>query len=225
MPRTFRLTPFSTPVAAFNDSYVTDINTTLTVASPGVQANDISADGGTFTSVLVSSPPHGTVTLNADGSFTYTPKSGFVGTDQFTYEDLEGTLTSNVATVTIQVNPKTWVVTNTNDSGPGSLRQAILNANLSNSAPPDTIKFNIPGTGPFLISPLSALPTITHPTIIDGYTEPGASVNTLAQGENAVILIRLDGLSSGFSEWARRSRLGEAPWRGSRSRTSMLESS
>jgi len=192
------LTPFSTPIAAFNDSYLTDINTTLTVPSPGVQANDISANGGAFTSALVSGPSHGSVTLNANGSFTYVPTAAFVGTDQFTYQDIEGAKRSNVATVTIQVNPKTFVVTNTNDSGPGSLRQAILNADLSNSAPPDTIEFAIPGVGPFLVSPLSALPAITHPTIIDGYTQPGASVNTLTEGDNAMILIRLDGASAGF---------------------------
>jgi hypothetical protein len=190
---------FSTPIAAFNDSYVTDINTTLSIAAPGVQTNDISSVGGTFTSAVVANPAHGTVVLNANGAFTYTPNTGFTGTDQFTYHDVAGTLVSNVATVTIQVNPKTWIVTNTNDSGPGSLRQAILNANLSNSAPPDTIQFDIPGTGPFEISPGSALPTITHPTIINGYTQPGASVNTLAQGDNAVILIRLDGLFAGFT--------------------------
>ncbi len=192
------LTPFSTPIAAFDDNYLTDINTTLTIAAPGVQTNDISADGGAFTSVLVAGASHGTVTLGADGSFTYTPATGFVGTDHFTYQDEEGALESNVATVTIQVNPKTWFVTNTNDSGPGSLRQAMLNANLSNSAPPDTIKFKIPGTGPFLIAPLSALPTITHPTIIDGYTQAGSSANTLAQGDNAVIMIQINGLSAGF---------------------------
>src|SRR5262249_12738692 len=107
-------------------------------------------------------------------------------------------------TVTIQVRPKTLVVTNTNDSGPGSLRQAILDANESNSAPPDTIEFAIsgpiPGTGYFEISPLSALPTITHPTIIDGYSQAGAVTNSALQGDNAIILIRLDGLFSGFSD-------------------------
>ena len=68
-------------------------------------------------------------------------------------------------------------------------------ASQSNSAPPDTIDFDIPGTGPFEISPLSPLPTVAHPTIIDGYSQPGASANTLAQGDNAVILIQIDGSS------------------------------
>jgi hypothetical protein len=194
------LTSFNTPIAAFDDTYLTDINTTLTVSAPGVQANDIAANGKTFTSNIVSGPSNGSVTLNADGSFTYTPAANFVGTDSFTYQDNQSSKKSNVATVTIQVNPKTFVVTNTNDSGPGSLRQAILNANLSNSAPPDTIEFDISGPGPFLIAPLTVLPAITHPTIIDGYSQPGSSVNTLTQGDNAMIQIHLDGLSAGFTD-------------------------
>ncbi len=187
------------PVAALNDTYLTDINTTLNVAAPGVQINDVALGGASMTSVLVTNATHGSVTLNADGSFTYQPKTGFTGTDSFTYEDVVAGQTSNIATVTIQVRPKTFFVTNTNDSGPGSLRQTILFANQSNSTPPDTIKFNIPGTGPFIISPLSILPTITHPTVINGYTQPGASANTLSQGDNAVILIQLSGSLSGFS--------------------------
>ena len=42
----------------------------------------------------------------------------------------------------------------------------------------DTIDFHIPGTGPFTISPTSALPTITHPVLIDGYSQPDSSPNT-----------------------------------------------
>ena len=97
-----------------------------------------------------------TLTLDLDGSFTYTPDKNFVGTDTFTYEDVQGSTVSNVATVTIDVNPKVYTVTNTNDSGPGSLRQAILDANLATSAPPDTILFDIPGTGPFIDRPADA---------------------------------------------------------------------
>ncbi len=85
----------------------------------------------------------------------------------------------------------TFTVTNTNDSGPGSLRQAILDANAT--AGKDSIAFNIPGTGVRTIKPASALPQITDPLIIDGYTQPGASPNTLAVGENAVLLIELQG--------------------------------
>lgn len=62
------------------------------------------------------------------------------------------------------------IVSNTNDSGPGSLREAIGTAN--STAGPDTISFNIPG-GPYTIQPLSALPTITESVIIDATTQPG----------------------------------------------------
>jgi hypothetical protein len=180
-------------IAAGNDSYYTDTNTTLTVPAPGVQANDIAENLQPFTSVVVTNPSDGTVTLNSDGAFTYVPKANFLGTDTFTYEDVQGSNTSNIATVTITVLPKVFVVTNTNDSGSGSLRQALFYANLSNSPPPDTIEFDIPGTGPFVINPLSPLPAVEHPTIIDGYSQPGASANTLAVGDNAVILIQIDG--------------------------------
>ncbi len=184
------------PLEAVDDSYNTDENTTLTVAAPGVQANDFSVFGSAFTSVLESSPAHGTLTFSADGSFTYVPAKNFLGTDSFTYEDhLDGN-TSNVASVTISVNSKTLMVTNTNESGPGSLRQAIDTADASNSAGADTINFTIPGTGPFVITPGSALPVITRPTVINGYSQPGAHTNSLSTGDNAVIMIQLDGSTS-----------------------------
>ena len=66
----------------------------------------------------------------------------------------------------------TLVVTNPNDSGAGSLRQAILDSNASVGVP-DTIAFNIPGTGVRTITPLTGFPTITDPVIIDGTTQPG----------------------------------------------------
>ena len=158
-----------------------------------MQANDLATNGKSFSSVVVTGPADGVLTLNSDGSFTYTPNANFVGTDSFTYDDVQGSTTSNVATVTIMVNPKTFTVTNTNDSGPGSLRQAMLDANNATSAPPDTILFKIPGTGPFTIAPLTPLPTLTHATIINGYSQPHAQKNSLIYGDNAVIEIQLSG--------------------------------
>ncbi len=91
-----------------------------------------------------------------------------------------------------------FTVTNVNDNGAGSLRQAILNANASPGA--DTINFNIPGSGVQTIAPTNALPDITDIVTINGYSQPGSSANSLANGDNAVILIRLDGfnITSGF---------------------------
>jgi hypothetical protein len=90
----------------------------------------------------------------------------------------------------------TFTVTSTDDSGAGSLRQAILDANGNAGA--DTIAFNIAGGGVHTIAPASALPTITDDVTIDGYTQPGSSANTNGVGlpDNSVHLIELDGTNS-----------------------------
>jgi parallel beta-helix repeat protein len=63
----------------------------------------------------------------------------------------------------------TFLVINTKHAGPGSLRQAILDANAN--AGPDAIDFSIPGPGPHTIQPSTALPDITDPVVIDGLTQ------------------------------------------------------
>ena len=94
------------------------------------------------------------------------------------------------------VAPFVFTVTNTNDSGTGSLRQAITDANSMGGG---TINFNIPGGGVHTISPLSVLPTITQTVTIDGYSQPGSSANTNppTMGINAILQIELSGVNSG----------------------------
>ncbi|MDQ4121319.1 MAG: carboxypeptidase regulatory-like domain-containing protein [Acidobacteriota bacterium] len=77
-----------------------------------------------------------------------------------------------------------FAVTNTNNSGAGSLRQAILNANQNVGV--QTISFNISGTAPFVIAPTTELPVITDPVIIDGTTQPGF---------NGTPIIQIDGVN------------------------------
>src|SRR5207244_1709802 len=91
------------PVAVAN-SYAVNEDTTLTVAASGVLGNDSDVDGDSLTAVLVSGPAHGSLTLNANGSLSYTPDANFNGSDSFTYKANDGTLDSNVATVSITVN-------------------------------------------------------------------------------------------------------------------------
>ena len=90
----------------------------------------------------------------------------------------------------------TYTVTTTADSGAGSLRQAILDANGNPGA--DIIHFNITGSGVQTISLATVLPTITEAVSIDGYSQSGASANTNApnQGTNAVIQIEIDGTNA-----------------------------
>ena len=85
----------------------------------------------------------------------------------------------------------TFTVSNTADGGPGSLRQAIADANADATA--DTIAFNIPGAGVHTIVPATALPAIVNPVTIDGYTQPGSRPNASAVGDDAVLTIELSG--------------------------------
>ncbi len=83
-------------------------------------------------------------------------------------------------------------VTNSNDSGPGSLRQALIDANASPNL--NRIRFSIGSTcGPRVITLNSLLPTIAHPLVIEGYSQPGASPNTAILGNNAVICVIING--------------------------------
>ncbi len=75
------------------------------------------------------------------------------------------------ALVASRLGAATFPVTSIADSGPGSLRAAILNANANPG--PDTISFAIPGSFLHTIAPASALPQITDPVAIDGTTQPG----------------------------------------------------
>ncbi len=95
--------PNNPPVAA-GDAYQVDEDTLLARGAPGVLLNDTDIDGDTLTAVQVSGPSKGTLTLNADGSFTYQPNANTNGSDSFTYRASDGSSAGNVATVSITVN-------------------------------------------------------------------------------------------------------------------------
>jgi VCBS repeat-containing protein len=96
--------PNRAPVAA-SDAHSVAEDTPLTVAAPGVLANDTDPNGDPLTAILVSGVSHGTLTLNPDGSFTYSPAADYIGADSFTYKANDGSLDSNTATVSITVTP------------------------------------------------------------------------------------------------------------------------
>ena len=93
----------SLPPVAVADAYGTTVGVPLSKAAPGVLANDTDPDADPLTASLVSGTTSGALMLNANGSFTYTPDAGFVGTDSFTYVAHDGTYESNPVTVTIVV--------------------------------------------------------------------------------------------------------------------------
>ncbi|MBE9135552.1 Ig-like domain-containing protein, partial [Tychonema sp. LEGE 07196] len=185
------------PPVAENDSAIVRANAPTPVKID-VLANDIDPDGNPLTINLVANPSKGTAVANNNGTpnnpnddfITYTPGANFNG-DSFTYRVSNGKADSNVATVNIQPDiGVTFLVTNTNDSGPGSLRQAILNANAHPGT--DTIAFQITTfiqiprlpfqkpieipiafTNPQTIDLSSALPTITDAVTIDGWSQGG----------------------------------------------------
>lgn len=98
-----------------------------------------------------------------------------------------------------------FMVTNTNDSGAGSLRQAILDADAASAI--ETIQFAIPGSGPHTITLAGALPAIVGASgsldlTVDGFSQPGSVQNTNAPdqgGINAVLMIEITGGDSGIS--------------------------
>src|SRR5207248_1141374 len=81
----------------------TNEDTTLTVAAPGVLGNDSDIDSATISAVLVTGPSRGTLILHADGSFSYTPDANYNGSDSFTCKANDGSLDSNIATVTLTI--------------------------------------------------------------------------------------------------------------------------
>jgi hypothetical protein len=89
------------------DTYSTNENEELSIISPGVLVNDVDNDNDELTAVLVDGPTNGTMTLESNGSFLYTPNTDFYGTDSFTYKAIDGQEDSNVAPVSITVNDMT----------------------------------------------------------------------------------------------------------------------
>jgi VCBS repeat-containing protein len=93
----------NTPPVASDDAYAVIGGATLTVPAPGVLGNDTDADNDALTAQLVNPTTKGTLTLNPNGSLTYTPGEDTTGTDTFTYRAFDGLATSNLATVTITI--------------------------------------------------------------------------------------------------------------------------
>jgi VCBS repeat-containing protein len=116
-----------------------------------VLANDTDADGDNLTAVLVSGPSHGTLTLNADGSFNYTPDANFNGSDSFSYKANEGVADSNVVTVSITVNAENDPPVITSDGGGDTATLSVA----ENSTAVTTVTAIDPDSGANLVFSIS----------------------------------------------------------------------
>ena len=138
----------------------------MMAASGGTGVYDWAMTAGSLPALVVFD--HGII----DGMPTYRIPISTL-TVRLTDPGLPGVSVSQTFTIPMPALPRNYVVTNTGDSGTGSLRQAIANAN-GNWGAPDTITFNIPAP-PYRIAPLSALPGINEAVMIDGWSQEGPS--------------------------------------------------
>ncbi len=103
-PATVTITLGNAPPVANADAYATVANQPLLIGElAGILANDVDLDGDPLDARLTGATAHGSVSLNADGSFYYVPDSSYVGNDTFTYKADDGQARSASATVTIAV--------------------------------------------------------------------------------------------------------------------------
>jgi hypothetical protein len=103
-PVEITVTAVEDPLITTDDAYRTPEDATLSILAPGVLGNDIAPDGGMSTA-LASGPAHGSVSLSAEGGFTYIPERGWSGADRFTYRLADGDGDSTTAAVTVTVVP------------------------------------------------------------------------------------------------------------------------
>jgi hypothetical protein len=131
----------SNPVA-MNDTYSTSLGELNVSASAGVKANDVDADGDYLFVELVNTTVNGSLNLDSDGSFIYTPNTSFIGTDSFTYYITDLDKNSSTVTVTIYVN--TTVVNNVTDDADNETTSGDnVTVNVSSEVYPLLLNFQL----------------------------------------------------------------------------------
>ncbi len=113
---TLTVNPANDQPVAHDDTYGIAEDTVLAVPAPGVLTNDSDADGDALTTIWLSAPSHGTLSLGADGSFVYTPTTDYHGPDSFAYKAHDSLVESNVATVTLNIHSGNDAPVAVNDS-------------------------------------------------------------------------------------------------------------
>ncbi len=151
------------PIAQ-NNSYSTNEDAPLTISAPGVLGNDSDPESSPLTAQLATQPAHGSVTLNADGSFSYFPSSNYAGADSFTYAAFDGSRLSAPATVSL-------TVTAVNDAP---------DAGADNYSTPPNQTLSIPATSGILSNDSDAEGTALTLTLVS--TTANGTLSLLADG-------------------------------------------
>ncbi|MDV6029059.1 MAG: DUF4347 domain-containing protein [Phycisphaera sp. RhM] len=136
MTNSIAVTDVNEAPAATGEAFTVTIGETLSVGVAGVIFNDTDIDGDALAIVMVAAPTNGTFSLDPGGNFTYTPNAGFFGQDSFFYRVTDGTLSSNVAEVILEVPVAAPAVSGsaaTSPTDPDSEEPETENATESNA--------------------------------------------------------------------------------------------
>jgi len=199
------------PPVAVADNYTLSSGNTLTVASPGVLANDIDAGNHTLTAIKVTDPAHGSLTLNANGSFSYTHNAGTATSDTFSYMVNNGYHNSNIVNVNISI-PRinippvlSNVYYTSNNSSLIVFKRADFSSKFSDTDTMATVRWvTLPSQGILRVNGVPAVPgqeLITTPNLVT-YEPPlnwsgttsflwNASDGTVFATNNAQVIITI----------------------------------
>jgi hypothetical protein len=211
----------NTAPVATADNYSTNQNTALVVAAPGVLANDTDLENSPLTAVLVSGPASGTLTLNPNGSFTYTPVSGFAGTATFTYKANDGQNDSTAATVSISISTVGTLVNGSFETGSlapwtasgGSVDSARINSVFGGTDGTKIVEFNASNspTGGSITQTFATTPGIAYILAFDqGVYAFNTSLQTMQvslTGSGSLLnqTTSINGVGGGTVKWVAKS--------------------
>src|SRR5262249_26803973 len=158
---------------AVNDAPVAQAQSVTTAQNTPISGTLVATDidSPSLTYSIVASPAHGTVTINVNtGAYTYTPAAGYSGSDSFTFKANDGSLDSNVATVSLTVTPATNTYTFSGFLPPVSPNRAFK---LGSTVP---IKFQITdSSGHYVTSTTGVTLTISGPSGFTTLTITGSN--------------------------------------------------